>query len=342
MKNKQKNIFLLIFLIIIIFLTFNKIYSETSLTQIYESIKNINFYYIFICLLIMFLYFFIQSVYMKTILKSLKHKITLKKGFFYSLVEFYFSGLTPSSTGGQPMQLYYMTKERIPIRKTYITLILNTIYFTLIIFILGIIVFITNIDFIISLPPICLFFITLGIIVDIVFLIVLFLLLFKQNLIKKILNIIIKTCKKLKILKRIQDINIETTLKKYSNELVYIKNNKKIIILTFTITFIQRLLLFSVIYVVYKGLGFSNYTYFDLLKIQICVQLAAEAFPLPGGSGISEKILHESFNSMHGLTFAGSGMLLTRSFTFYLPLIISGVTIFACSILNKKQNKTNI
>lgn len=335
MKNKKKNIFLLIFLIIILIFTFNAIYSETSITEIITNIKKVKIIYILICLLIMFLYFFIQSIYMKTILKSLNHKTTLKRGMFYSLVEFYFSGITPSATGGQPMQLVYMTKDKIPVRKTYITLILNTIYFKLIILILGIIVFITSFNFLLSLPTICLFFIIIGIIVDIVFIIILFLLLFKQEIIEKILKIVIKISKKLKMFKRLQNINIKETLEKYGDELNYIKNNKKIIIFTFIITFIQRLLLFSIIYVVYKSLGFSGYTYFDLLRIQISVQLASEACPLPGGAGIAEEILHKSFSSLHGLTFAGSGMFLTRAFTFYVPLLVSGFIVLLNSIKNK-------
>ena len=335
MKNKKKNIFLLIFLIVILIFTFNTIYSETSITEIIENIRNVKINYVLICFLIMFLYFFIQSIYMKTILKSLNHKITLKRGMFYSLVEFYFSGITPSATGGQPMQLVYMTKDKIPVRKTYITLILNTIYFKLIILILGIFVFITNINFLLSLPTICLFFIIIGMIVDIIFIIILFLLLFKQNIIEKILNIIIKISKKINMFKRLQNINIKETLKKYSNELNYMKSNKKTIVFTFIITFIQRLLLFSIIYVVYKSLGFSGYSYFDLLKIQISVQLASEAFPLPGGAGIAEEILHKSFNSLHGLTFAGSGMFLTRSFTFYIPLLASGLVVLLNSLKNR-------
>ena len=56
-------------------------------------------------------------------------EIALKKGVFYALVEFYFSGITPSSTGGQPAELYYMTKDKIPVRTSTIALILTTIYF---------------------------------------------------------------------------------------------------------------------------------------------------------------------------------------------------------------------
>ena len=87
-----------------------------------------------------FIYFLCQGIYMKSILKALNHKITIVRGMFYSIVEFFFSGITPSSTGGQPIQLYYMSKDKIPMRKSYITLLLNTIYFKLILLFLGVIV----------------------------------------------------------------------------------------------------------------------------------------------------------------------------------------------------------
>ena len=97
------------------------IYDKDSLELIRENIKNVNANYIFICILLLITYFVLQGIYMKSILKALNYDISVKKGIFYSLIEFYFSGITPSSTGGQPVQLYYMTKDKIPIRKSYIT-----------------------------------------------------------------------------------------------------------------------------------------------------------------------------------------------------------------------------
>ena len=103
---------------------------------------------------------------MKVILKALNYDITLKKGIFYSMVEFYFSGITPSSTGGQPVQLYYMTKDDIPIRKSYITLMLNTIYFKLIMVILGILVLLINSSYVLGSALIYKVFFFIGFIFD--------------------------------------------------------------------------------------------------------------------------------------------------------------------------------
>ena len=136
----KKYIIMFLFSLLVIFLTFYSLYDENSFNIMIENVTSIPVQYIFILLLVLCIYFVLQGLYMKIVLGSLKQKITMKKGVFYSLVEFYFSGITPSSTGGQPVQFYYMTKDKIPIRRTYITLLLNTIYFKLIVLVLGFII----------------------------------------------------------------------------------------------------------------------------------------------------------------------------------------------------------
>ena len=257
------------------------------------------------------------------------------------MTEFYFSGITPSSTGGQPAQLYYMTKDKIPIRKSYIVLILNTIYFKLIIFILGIGVFIIGWNYILSKSVVYIFFFLLGLIVDFIIIVFSCLMLFKQNIIKKVLSYIILIASKFNFLKnKVKSINVDDVLKKYKNELNYIKSHKKLIILTFILTFIQRLLLFSIIYVIYRSLGFSSYNYFDLLIIQISVQVVIEAYPLPGGTGLSEEMINRFFSNL-GLEFSAVLMLLTRMFSFYIPLIISGTAVLIGNIKKTFVKKLN-
>ena len=136
MKNKKYFYMLILFLIIIV-LTYYNLFDKNSINLIFKNLNKLNIVSILLCILFILLYFIFQAIYMKITLKSLKVNCPFFKCLFYALVEFYFSGITPSSTGGQPVELYYMTKDNIPIRKSYITLMLNTIYFKLIIVILG-------------------------------------------------------------------------------------------------------------------------------------------------------------------------------------------------------------
>lgn len=289
-------------------------------------------------LALVILYFLLQGFYMRIILKTLNYKIPLRKGLFYSIIEFYFSGITPSSTGGQPVQLYYMTKDNIPIRKSYITLMLNTIYFKLIIVILGIMVLIIDSSYVLGSAFIYRLFFVLGFVFDLLLVIIGFLLLFKTSFIKSIFIKFVSFFKKVKIFKhKLSKIDTDEVIEKYKDEIEYIKSHKKTVFFTFIITFIQRLLMFSVIYVVYRALGYNTYSYLQLLIIQISVQVAIEVLPLPGGAGLSEGMLHNIFVTIFTIELADVGMLLTRAFTFYVPLVICGLIILSEFIIRKTK-----
>ncbi len=330
LKKYRKYLITAIILIVILVLTFNSIYDKESWIVIGENIKNLNYGYIVIAVLCICLYFICQGVYMKGILNTLNHKISLMRGTFYAIIEFFFSGITPSSTGGQPIQLYYMAKDGIPIRKSYITLMLNTIYFKIIIITLGIFSLAFKSSYIFESAFIFKVFFSIGFIFDLVLTFICFLLIFKTDLIKRIFIKLVAFFKKFKILrKKMAKYDIEEVMNRYKEEVDFIKTHVPMVLFTFIVTFIQRLSLFSIIYIVYRALGFSDYSYFDLLAIHVIVQIAMEAAPLPGGAGLSESMMHNLFVIIFASKLADVGMLLTRTFTFYIPLIVTGIIIFS-------------
>ena len=277
---------------------------------------------------------------MKCILSTLKHKITLKKGIFYSLIEFFYSGITPSSTGGQPVELYYMDKDGIPIRKSYITLILDTIYFKIILLMLGIFVLCFYNSYVFNSAFIYKIFFIAGFVFDALFIILGFLLLFKTNLIKKIFIKLLSFLKRISLFeRRTKKLDPDEVMEKYDDEIKFIKSHIKMVLFTFLITFIQRMALFSIIYIVYRSLGFNTYSYLELIAIQVSVQIAAEVLPVPGGAGLSESMLHNLFIVIFASKMADIGMLLTRTFTFYIPLIVSGLIILIEFLYRKLKRK---
>lgn len=341
MKQVRKYIFTSFILLLILFFTFKSIYDKESLIIIAKNIGKFNIYYFLLCLSIVFIYFVCQGVYMKCILSTLKQKITLKKGVFYSLIEFFYSGITPSSTGGQPVELYYMTKDDIPIRKSYITLILDTLYFKIILLILGIYVLLFKGTYIFDSAFIYQAFFVAGFVFDALLIIVGFLLLFKTNLIKRLFIRLLNFLKRISLFKKsTKKWNPDEIMDLYNDEISFIKSHFKMVFFTFFITFIQRIALFSIIYIVYRSLGFSTYSYLDLLAIQVSVQIAAEVLPIPGGAGLSESMLHHLFIIIFASKMADIGMLLTRTFTFYIPLLSSGLVIVIDFIYHRIRNKS--
>ena len=337
-KDVKKYLLMLVLFIVILIATYYSIFNKDSINYIVSSVKQLRLEYILICFLIVIMNFLLQGLYMKIILRTLNAKIPLRKGILYSMVEFYFSGITPSALGGQPVQLYYMAKDKIPVRKSYITLLLATIYFKVTLLILGVLALIFKSQYVFNYSYIYIFFFILGFLVDIGMIIVCNLLIFKPKYIEAIINWFKGVCFKIKLLKnKAEKIDTDEFLKDHKYEIVQIKDKKLTLFLAFVITFIQRFLLFSIAYVVYRSLGFNRFSYFDLLMIQVCVQIAIEALPLPGGTGLSEKAFQTIFVAVFTVGFADLAMILTRTFSFYIPLIISGLVLLIGFIISKRR-----
>lgn len=60
----------------------------------------------------------------------------------YSFVGFFFSLITPSATGGQPVQLYVMKKDGLPLTVSAMLLVIATINYKLVLVAIGAFVFI--------------------------------------------------------------------------------------------------------------------------------------------------------------------------------------------------------
>lgn len=323
--SKKKMITSILFFIVIISITFYSVFSKTSLSSMIDNLEQIKMQFGLICILLVIVYFLFQGLYTKIIFKSLNTNISLLKGMYYSIVEFFFSGITPSSTGGQPVQLYYMTKDKIPMRKSLIVLILDTIYFKLFLIIAAFIILIFRWDFIFANGKTFTFLFFLGVVMDLLLIIACYFLIFKQKVVKKVLTVLYKIGNKLRL--KTDSDKVEETLENYRKETLYIKGHKKEVIIGMLITFIQRIFMFSIAFVIYKAFGFNSYNFIDLLVIQISVQLAIEGLPLPGGTGASEHLYKILYIDIFGITLASTGMFLTRLFSFYLPLIVICIII---------------
>ena len=127
MKDKKIIISSIIFALLFA-VTFSILFLTYKVSDLIMCIKMIKVSYYVIIIFGVFLYFFFEGLYFKVMFISMNEKISLIRCFHYALVEFFFSGITPGSTGEQPLQLYYMNQDKLPNKKSMISLIPNTIY----------------------------------------------------------------------------------------------------------------------------------------------------------------------------------------------------------------------
>lgn len=348
MKNKMslKSILMnMSFLIILIIITFSYIFRKTKISEILSIIKTINPIFLIIAISCMFFYLFLESCNIRHILNLFNYKIKPKTCLKYSFIGYFFSSITPSATGGQPMQVYYMKRDKIAISHSTLTLIIIITAYQFLSIFIALILFFINYNLFFDLSNGFTIVLIIGFCLNFMVLVGTMLALFSKKLIKKICNIIIFVCKKLKIKKtdKIKE-SMETGLDNYHKGATYITNNKKAMFAVLLRTLLQTLSLNSIPYFIYKSFGFYNYSFLSILSMQFVLQVGISSIPLPGNVGIGESAFLRIFKILYPSTLIHSAVLLSRGSSYYLYLIISGMTVVIIQIkyiLSLKHNRKN-
>lgn len=335
MKRKGKLIRNFIFFIVLIVLTFSILLKDQSIVQILEIIKSIKIEFIVIAVICMALYIICEAINIGRTLKALNEKSTFLKNVKYALIGFFFSSITPAASGGQPMQVYYMYKDKISVANSTLALLISLSSMQIITIGFALISLIFNYQYLNK--GLAIFFI-IGVLLNMSALGLLIIGIFSRRMSKGLINIA------LKILKFFKVKNIEQKQEKFEKELMtyqysakYIKNNKRLIIRTLLTTAIQFILYYSITYWTYCALGFSEHNAFEIITMQSVLYATVSGIPSPGAVGVSEGAFMEIFRAVYDKTMIHSAVLLNRGVNFYLFVILSGIVV----IINDLKGKNS-
>ena len=337
MKDKKKTILNSIIFLILIFITYYIIFREQDLNELLLDISKLNPFYLILAALLMVLYFSIEAFNIKGILNALKEKINFKKALGYTLVGFFFSSITPGASGGQPMEIFYLTKEKIKTSNATMSLLVHLCGAQISAVSLGIIGLILK-------PHILnnglIYFFIIGSLFNTIPITIGVVGVFFPKFALKMVNIIIKIMKFFKV-KSIDQIteNINKELEIYQESAIHIKNNKKILIRAICIAFAQIVVSYIIPFIIYKSFGLSGRTIFDFIIIQAILHSTVCSMPLPGSVGVTETVFLLIYGLAYPANLLQSALVINRFVNFYLFVFISLITYIIIKIrLDKKAS----
>ena len=332
MKKSRKMLRNLALFIVLIFITFYVVFKNEDLSQVWKIIMASDKRYFLAGLIAMFLYFFFEAINIDSVLKTLGQRLSVWRGTKYTLLGFFFSAITPASTGGQPMEIYYMHKEGISVSDATLALLIELCCYQIVTITLGIIGAILHFSLIKN--GLLLLFIV-GTLLCGLLLFIMLVGIFSKTLTSKLINLSIRIMKFFKI-KNIEEkeSKIRAELNKYHSSSEYIKSHKFLFVKSIFIVFLQMISLYSVTYFVYRALGFSEYSLVEIVLMQSMFHSTVSSIPLPGTIGISEFVFVKMFKNVFSENVVGSAMLLSRGISFYFTFIVSAILLTIHSIKN--------
>ncbi len=343
MIDKKKQIGNCIFLTAVFALTLYSVFHGQDLHALLEYISAADTRYWLAAVPCVLLFIGSESVIIYYMMRTIGQRILLGHCFLYSFVGFFFSCITPSASGGQPAQIYYMRKDEIPIPVSTLVLMIVTITYKLVLVVLGAAVVVIQPAFVMECIKPVIGWCYLGLGLNVFCVTFMLILVFHPTLAEGILLWCLKAGSRLHLIRKEAHYRekIVHTMEQYRGVAGYFRSHKMVVWNVFLISVVQRLLLFFVTYLVYCSFGMEGTSMVDIVLLQGMISVAVDMLPLPGGMGISEKLFLEMFVPVFG-AITLPAMVVSRGLGYYTELLVSAVfTVVAHLMIGHTKGEKN-
>lgn len=285
----------------------------------------------FICI---FFYWLIEAITLYMMLTHQKRHITFKEVFKLIVSTQFFNGITPFSSGGQPFQIYILTKESQLDASIVTSASLNNfiVYQFVLVFLGSIAVFFKYFYSLFtgittqSMNAVAL----LGFILNLVVICALLLVSTQLNITRSIIFTSLKLLTFTPLKKKSLELQpkIDRFLVSFHKNSQGLLLNKSLLAKTSLLNIIKLIVFYLIAYFVCRSIGFDQISILQAVTASAYIMLITSFVPLPGASGGSEAgfiILFGSFLTLPQVTVV---MLLWRFITYYLGMFVGMLTYF--------------
>ena len=329
-QNIKKNTIILLSITVIILY----IILKDDFNDIVKTFKMMDIKFILVALLFYFLSIFIKG-FVNYLITNNKEKLSLKEAVKHNLIAQFFNGITPFSTGGQPMEVYMLTEHDIPVTKATNQTIQSFIFYQIALVICGILAVLYNFFYqIFPKVKILQHLVLLGFAINIAVVIVLIMISYSKSITKKISKVFVILSKKFHL--KIKEENIYTKMEDYYNGFQELKHRKGLMVIGVILNIASLLCLYSIpLFILYGMNDFAHLTIVETLTSSAYVYVIGAFVPIPGASGGIEFGFTKFYSNFITSSKLSAVLLLWRFITYYLGIIL-GALLFN---LEKKVKK---
>lgn len=318
---------------------------DSNFQDMGKALGQINVPWILVAVVCMVAYWLTDGWLLQYITNNMTDgALSYPKSLKIGIVGLYYSALTPSSSGGQPFQILYMKREKIPVGASTCVVLIKFVAFagTVLIF-YGLSWPILGGDYIHSNAAVYWLSI-LGCVLYVVALTLFILTIVNETWVLRTGNSIINFLHRVKILKSVDKMenaknNFNKTIEDYNGSAKYLKNNIGKMILAILISIVNIGFLFAITYFIYRAFGLQEYTFVYIMALQAFLYTAVSYFPLPGAAGASEGGFYAIFSAFMPKDLVFMALLIWRVMTYYIVLALGSLVVVLDEFFSMRRNK---
>jgi len=335
----KRNLLSLLFIAVTLGLIVVFAFSNSELTDAWGALFTLDLKWLLMALLGWFAYMFFDTLSLFYFLHRQKNHISLGHACFVTLIGFYYSNITPGASGGQPMQVYHLSKHGVPVPIG--TSAISTKFFAqqLMLVLLTILFWGTNAEFVNTQLGGVKWAVYIGCAINFTAIPLILLVALHRPMVQAIITFLIRLGARMRLLKHPEDkiVRMSAGLDVYHASILRLTNHPSQILGMLLLAGLSILGLMSVPLSVYHAFRMSGTPWYRLMTVSFLLFISASYTPLPGASGAQEGGFLVYFKGMFTQGTIGLALLVWRFFTYYLFLLVGAVMSIFGSIRSSRR-----
>lgn len=342
-KEKWKKVLNAVFVLSIFILTIWTVFRGENFREVLRFLTTADIKYVVSSIIFVLLFILGEAIVICYLFRTLGIKIKFFNCCLYSFIGFFYSCVTPSASGGQPMQVIAMRKDKIPVASSTVVLAIVTITYKMVLVLSGLAVLLIRPEGIMKYLEPVETVVYIGMALNVICIAILLNLVFYPKYIRSWAERGLALWNRIRPSKNPekQKKRLENLLSQYTGTAEYFKTHKHVILHVLLITLVQRYMLFLITWFTYRAFGLSGESMPVIVTLQAMISVASDMLPLPGGMGASENLFLAIFEPIFGENLILPGMVISRGISYYSQMLISGVmTLVATLFISKEKGET--
>lgn len=324
--NRKRDLWSILIMAAIVAVTLWLVLGDGRAAQVWDAMGNTTWSWLVLGGVLMLCYAALEARQYQIMLREMGHQVPYRHCVQFAAVGFYFSSITPSATGGQPAEVYYMARRGIPAAHGALTMLLFTIVYQLVLVCYGLGAWLvapwipaslgTGLGFLLGFGATTLILLTAGMVALLVW----------PGPVERLCRWLLGLGARLRLVKDKEkaEAGLAAQMEEYARGAAVLKQSPLLLGRLVVLSALQLGSRFLIPWTVYRAMGLSGYGLVELVGIQALVALAVNCLPIPGAVGASEAAFLTACAAVYGQENVTAAMLLSRGLSFYLPLVVSG------------------
>ncbi len=319
---------------VVLFGVFNREFGN-----VFYTITHLNPGFLGMAVIITVVFFFFEGGIILLLMRSQNIPMRMGAGMKIGLIGIYYSYITPSSTGGQPMQAAYLRRDNVPVGLSTAVLIMKFFCYQCAFVFCSVLSFAFMYGKIARENPKIIPFIVVGLIINggsILF--------FGSMFCRPVLGAVCRFVKWLagrfrRLSERFRVVEVidkfQADFDSYTDDF---KEKKKAVIWGILLSVPQFILQMSVLYFVFRSFGYHQSGYMEIVAMQSLLQSSVSFMPMPGASGAQEIGFSNFLRNYFVNNDLYAAVMVWRFFTYYLVVIAGALLVVADQFLYSRKN----